>query len=95
MFYFCALTIVPSSCCAFVCYSKVLSIQILLRMNQFQLAEQKLQQLRAQDGVEDTSLYKLASCWLILQSGDRGKFQEAVYKYEELVDKYSKSHNTL
>ena len=67
----------------------MLAVQILLRMNQFQLAEQRLQQLRTQDGAEDTSLFKLASCWLVLQSGDRSKFQEAVYKYEELVDKYS------
>lgn len=59
-------------------------------MNQFQLAEQKLQQLRTVDGAEDQTLFKLASCWIILQSGDRAKFQEAVYKYEELVDKYSK-----
>ena len=32
----------------------------------------------------------LASCWVWLAQGDRNKYQEAVYKYEELVDKYSK-----
>lgn len=70
---------------------KVMSIQILLRMNQVSLAEEKLNNLRTVHQAEDHALWKLASCWVILAQGDPSRYQEAVYRYEELVDKYTAS----
>ena len=67
---------------------KVFAIQILLQMNQTALARDALNQLTTV--YEDHNLVKLATCWVLVAEGDKNKIKEAVYKYEELIEKFSK-----
>ena len=65
----------------------MLGVQILLQMNQINLARDALNLLSA---YEDHNLVKLATCWVLVAEGDKNKCKEAVYKYEELIEKFSK-----
>lgn len=70
---------------------RTLAIQILLRMNQVGLAKTRLSQMRGNSQLEDHTLTKLATCWVILADTNKSGYQEAVYKYEEFIDKYTGS----
>ena len=69
-------------------YSQALTIQILLRMNRIDLATNKLKEMKTTS--EEHGLTRLAATWIAYAYGDKTKLQNAVYTYEELIDKYCK-----
>jgi coatomer protein complex subunit epsilon len=65
-----------------------LQAQISLKMDRPDLAAQCVKSIKTAD--DDHVLGKLATAWTYLYTGS-GKVQEAVYLYEELIEKYSGS----
>lgn len=63
-------------------------VQLYLKMFRTDLAEKELKTMKSQD--EDSVLTMLASAWINLSPGST-KVQDAVYVYEELIDKYGSS----
>lgn len=66
-------------------------IQVFLRMDRPDLAKEALKKMKSKD--EDNVLCQLATAWIALSPG--GKAQDAVYVYEELIDKYGSSASLL
>jgi len=67
---------------------KAVLVQIYLRMDRLDLAQQQLKAMKTLD--EDHILTGLATAWIHLYSGI-AKAQEAAYIYEELIDKFGGS----
>lgn len=66
-------------------------VQLYLKMFRLDLAQKQLKTMKAID--EDSVLTMLASAWVNMHTD--GKYQDAVYVYEELIDKYSGSTTLL
>ena len=60
-------------------------IQLYLRIFRVDLAQKQLKTMKSVD--EDSALTMLATAWIHMAPG-QNKAQEAVYIYEELIDKY-------
>jgi coatomer protein complex subunit epsilon len=66
-------------------------IQLYLKMFRLDLAQKQLKTMKSID--EDSVLTMLATAWVNMNTD--GKYQDAVYVYEELIDKYSGSTTLL
>lgn len=69
-----------------------LRVQLFLRIDRLDLAQKELKVMKAMD--EDSTLSMLATAWIYLAMGGT-KDQEAVYIYEELIDKHGGSSMLL
>lgn len=63
-------------------------MQLYLRIFRVDLAQKQLKTMKSLD--EDSALTMLATAWVHMAPG-QAKAQEAVYIYEELIDKYGSS----
>lgn len=57
-------------------------------MNRVDLANNKLKEMKI--SAEEHALTRIAAAWIAYVEGDKTKLQNAVYTYEELIDKYCK-----
>jgi len=64
------------------------TVQVLLRMNRTQLAEEQLQQMQRVDA--DATLTQLATGWVYLALGG-AKANEALYIFQQLIDMFGDS----
>ena len=66
--------------------------QIFLKMDRLDLAQKQLQLMQQAD--EDATLTQLCTAMVFVATGG-AKYQEAVYMYEELIDKFGASQTLL